>query len=183
MQWGKRANLHPYNFPTSFLANTYITVFHSVSLFASLYVFWLLLSGFFTAFLLSAGVGCALAVVWFARRMDVVDAEGHPIHLGPKALIYWPWLLKEIVKSAWDVSKIILNPRLPISPTLVRFKPSQRTDVGLVLHANSITLTPGTITIEAGANEFLVHGLTRGGALGVVDSEMDRRVTACEGKD
>ncbi len=157
-------------------------MFHSLSLFLSLYLFWLLLSGFFTAFLLSAGAGSALAVVWFARRMDLVDAEGHPIHLGPKALLYWPWLLKEIVKSAWDVSKIILNPKLPISPTLVRFKPTQNTVVGLVLHANSITLTPGTITIEAGANEFLVHGLTRSSAQGVVASEMDRRVTACEGK-
>ena len=157
-------------------------MFRSVSLFAFLYLFWLLLSGFFTAFLMSAGVGCALAVVWFARRMDVVDAEGHPIHLSGTAFLYWPWLLKEVVKSAWDVSKIILHPRLPISPTLVRFKPGQRTDVGLVIHANSITLTPGTIVIEADAQEFLVHGLTRAGALAVVDSEMDRRVCACEGR-
>ena len=156
-------------------------MFHSVSLFISLYLFWLLLSGFFTTFLMSAGAGSALAVVWFARRMDVVDAEGHPIHLGPKALIYWPWLLKEVVKSAWDVSKIILHPNLPISPTLVRCKPTQKTDVGLVLHANSITLTPGTITIEAEPHEFLVHGLTRSSAQGVINSEMDRRVTACEG--
>lgn len=157
-------------------------MFHSISLFAFLYLFWLLLSGFFTPFLLSAGVGCALAVVWFAQRMDVVDHEGHPIHLGPKALWYWPWLLKEIVKAAWDVSKIILHPKLPISPTLVRFRPTQKTDVGLVIHAQSITLTPGTITIEAGPTEFLVHGLTRQAAEAVVDSEMDRRATACEGR-
>lgn len=157
-------------------------MFHSLSLFVVLYLFWLLLSGFFTAFLLSAGAGSALAVVWFARRMDLVDVEGHPIHLGPKVMLYWPWLLKEIVKSAWDVSKIIMHPRLPISPTLVRFKPSQRTDVGLVIHANSITLTPGTITIEASSGEFLVHGLTRRSAEGTVQSDMDRRVTACEGK-
>ena len=157
-------------------------MFHSVSLFIVLYVFWLLLSGFFTAFLLSAGAGSALAVVWFARRMDLVDGEGHPIHLGPKVMLYWPWLLTEIVKSAWDVSRIIVDPKLPISPTLVRFKPSQRTDVGLVIHANSITLTPGTITIEASCEEFLVHGLTRRGAEGTVQSEMDRRITACEGK-
>lgn len=130
---------------------------------------------------MSAGVGCALAVVWFARRMDVVDAEGHPIHLGPKAILYWLWLLMEVVKSAWNVSKIIMHPSLPISPTLVRFKPTQKTDVGLVLHANSITLTPATITIEAEASGFLVHALTREGAKDVVDSEMDRRVTACEG--
>jgi len=157
-------------------------LFHSVSLFVFLYIFWLLLSGFFTAFLMSAGVGSALAVVWFARRMDIVDREAHPIHLGLQTFLYWPWLVKEIIKSGWDVSKIILNPRLPISPTLIRFKPSQRTTVGLVIHANSITLTPGTITVEAAANEFLVHGLTQSGAQGVINSEMDRRVTSGEGK-
>jgi multicomponent Na+:H+ antiporter subunit E len=155
-------------------------MFHSISLFAFLFVFWLLLSGYFTAFLVSAGVGSALAVVWFARRLDVVDGEGHPIQLGLRALAYWPWLIKEIIKSAWDVSKIILNPSLPISPTLVRFRPGQRTDMGLVIHAQSITLTPGTITIEAEASEFLVHGITRSSAQGVIDSEMDRRVSACE---
>jgi len=155
-------------------------MFHSISLFAFLFVFWLLLSGYFTAFLLAAGVGSALAVVWFARRLDVVDHEGHPVVLGTRALVYWPWLIKEIVKSAWDVSKIILNPALPISPTLVRFRPSQRSVMGLVIHAQSITLTPGTITIEAEPDEFLVHGLTKSSAQGVVGSEMDRRVTACE---
>jgi multicomponent Na+:H+ antiporter subunit E len=157
-------------------------VFHSVSLFIALYLFWLLLSGFYTAFLMSAGVGSALAVVWFARRMDVVDAEGHPVHLGPRVLLYWLWLLKEIVRSGLEVSRIIVHPRLPISPTLVRFRPGQSSDVGLVVHANSITLTPGTITIEAGRDEFLVHALTRSGAEGAVGSEMDRRVSALERK-
>lgn len=154
----------------------------SFSLFVFLYLFWLLLSGFFTPFLLVSGVGCALVVTWFARRMHVVDEEGHPIQMGTHALVYWVWLFKEIIKSCWDVSKIIVHPKLPISPTLIRFKASQKTHVGLVLHANSITLTPGTITIEAHAHEFLVHGLTRASAQAVVDSEMDRRVLACEGK-
>jgi multicomponent Na+:H+ antiporter subunit E len=157
-------------------------MFHSISLFLCLLLFWLLLSGYFTAFLIAAGIGSALAVVGFARRMDVVDNEGHPIHLGPRAfLFYWPWLTKEIAKSAWTVARIIVDPKLPISPTLVRFKPTQNSDVGLVIHAQSITLTPGTITIEARHGEFLVHGLTRDGAHGCIDSEMDRRVRACEG--
>lgn len=129
-----------------------------------------------------AGAGSALAVVWFSRRMDIIDNETHPIHLSSQAAKYWPWLIKEIVKSGWEVTKIILHPKLPISPTLVRFKPTQRTAVGLVIHANSITLTPGTITIEADRNEFLVHGLTRDGAQGTVNSEMDRRVSAGEGE-
>lgn len=156
-------------------------VLHSFSLFIVLCLFWLLLSGFFTAFLLCAGVGSALAVVWFSRRMQLIDAEGHPIGLVLRATLYWLWLLKEIVKSAWLVSKLILDPKLPISPTLVRFKPTQRSDVGLVIHANSITLTPGTITIKADAGEFLVHGITRDSAEGCIDSDMDRRCTALEG--
>ena len=154
---------------------------HAVSVFVALSVFWLLLSGLFTPFLLAAGAGIALAVVVFARRMDVVDHEGQPIHLGWRALFsYWPWLAAEIVKSSWDVSQRILHPRLPISPTLVRFRPSQATSLGLVIHANSITLTPGTISVEVAPGEFLVHALTAEGAAGLAGSEMDRRVAAME---
>jgi multicomponent Na+:H+ antiporter subunit E len=155
---------------------------HFFSLFVSLFLFWIVMSGYFTPFLLGAGVLSALAVAWFAHRMDVVDNEGHPVHLGFGVLLYWPWLFKEIAKSAWAVSKIILDPRLPVSPTVVKFAPGQRTVVGLVTHANSITLTPGTIAIEVEPGEFVVHGLTREGAEGCVDSEMDRRVRQFEGQ-
>jgi multicomponent Na+:H+ antiporter subunit E len=145
-----------------------------------LFVFWALLSGYFEPFLLAAGAGSAVAVVWFARRMDVIDGEGHPIHLGLRALVYWPWLLKEIAKSAWDVSRIILNPRLPITPTLVTVKTSQKTSVGVVTYANSITLTPGTISVEVKPDEILVHAVTRAGAESLAEGDMDRRVTRFE---
>lgn len=148
----------------------------TVALAASLFVFWLLLSGIYTPFLVLAGLGASIAVALLARRMEITDREGHPIHLALAALAYWPWLLKEIVKSGWQVSRIILDPRLPISPTLVRFKPSQKTTVALATHANSITLTPGTITVEADSEEFLVHALTREGAASVAGGEIDRRV-------
>ena len=74
-----------------------------------------------------------------------------------------------------------MHPRLPIEPSLVRFRPGQRTHVGLCSHANSITLTPGTITVEVSANEMLVHALTAAGAEGVLSGDMDRRVTRFEG--
>ena len=150
----------------------------ALTLVATLYAFWLLLSGIYEPFLLAAGFAGALGVAALAWRMEVLDREGHPVHLALAAAFgYWPWLLKEIAKSGWQVSRIILDPRLPISPTLVRFRPSQSSSVGLVTHANSITLTPGTITVEAGQEEFLVHALTREAAAGLVDSEMDRRVS------
>ncbi len=154
---------------------------HAAILFVLFYAFWILLSGYFTPFLLGAGAAVSLAVVWFAHRMEVADREGHPAHLGLSALGYWPWLAKEILKSALDVSKVILDPRLPASPTVVRFKPRQKTSVGLVTHANSITLTPGTLSIEVGPDQFVVHGLTRESAGAAMDSEMDRRVERFEG--
>lgn len=156
-------------------------MFVSVGLVCALFVFWILMSGYFTPFLLAAGAGSALIIAWLAHRMEVADREGQPLHLTGQALGYTPWLFKEIVKSALSVSRIILDPRLRASPTLARFRPSQVSTVGLVTHANSITLTPGTITVEARHDEFLVHALTRDGALGTVDSEMDARVRRFEG--
>jgi multicomponent Na+:H+ antiporter subunit E len=147
-----------------------------------LYGFWLLLSGYFTAFLMTAGAGSAIAVVALAHRMDLVDHEGHPIHLGWRVLAYWPWLFREIIKSAWDVSRIIVDPRLPISPTMIRVPTSQKTAVGVVTYANSITLTPGTISMEVKHGEILVHALTRAAAEGLQEGEMDRRVTWFEGE-
>lgn len=156
---------------------------YSVSAVGVLFAFWLLLSGHYTPFLVAVGFGCALAVVALARRMNVVDREGHPIHLGPRALTtYWPWLVKEILKSGWDVSRVILHPRLPVSPTLVRFRPGQKTDVVLATHANSITLTPGTISVEVGRREFLVHALTSGGAQGIESGDMDEHVSRLEAR-
>ena len=147
----------------------------------SLFAFWLLLSGIYTLFLVLAGLGAALAVTALAVRMEAADREGHPVHLTPAALAYLPWLAKEIVKSGWQVSRIILDPRLPLSPALVRFRPSQKSAAGIVIHANSITLTPGTITVEADHDEFLVHALTAEAAAGLSGSEMDRRVSRLEG--
>jgi multicomponent Na+:H+ antiporter subunit E len=152
-------------------------VLGTLGLAASLFAFWLLLSGIYTPFLVLSGLAASVAVALLASRMEVADREGHPLHLTLAAAAYWPWLAKEIAKSGWQVTRIILDPRLPISPTLVRFKPSQKSTVALATHANSITLTPGTITVDASHGEFLVHALTREGAAAVVGSEMDARVS------
>lgn len=153
----------------------------SLAMLLVLYIYWLLLSGMFTPFLLAAGAGSAVAVWWLVRRMDLIDHEGFPIQLGLRPFLsYWPWLGGEILKSGWDVSKRILDPRLPISPTMVEFVPTQQTDLGLVIHANSITLTPGTIAIEVEPGRFLVHALSAEGAAGLAGSEMDRRCRELE---
>jgi multicomponent Na+:H+ antiporter subunit E len=147
---------------------------------AVLFGFWLTLSGYLEPFLISAGAASAAAIVWLGHRMALIDHESHPIHLYRRFFAYLPWLVKEIVKSAWDVSRIILSPRLPVSPRMVRVTPSQHTAVGLVTYANSITLTPGTISVEVGEGEILVHALTRDGAASLLMGDMDRRVTRFE---
>lgn len=153
----------------------------TLSSLCTLIAFWLLLSGMFTPFLVTAGIASAAAVIFISKRMDVVDDEGHPIHLAWGAVIsYWPWLVRAIIKSAWDVTKRIIDPQLPISPALVSFAPSQKTTLGLVTHANSITLTPGTIAVEVEPGRFLVHALSADAAAGLADSEMDRRCTKLE---
>ncbi|MBS1211244.1 MAG: Cation antiporter [Proteobacteria bacterium] len=147
----------------------------------ALFSFWLLLSGMFVPFLLAAGFGCAIAIKLFSKRLSAIAEESDVLELNwGKFIVYCPWLVEEIIVAAWDVSKRILSPRLPISPALVEFVPSQKTDVGLVIHANSITLTPGTISVEAEHGRFLVHALTEGGAKSLAGSEMDRRCAELE---
>ena len=152
-----------------------------LSLAGFLFAFWIALSGHYTpmlvmAGLVSAGV-CVLAAIW----MRTADAEGHPIELFWGALTYFPWLSIEIAKSAWAVTKIILRPRLPISPTMTVVRASQRTSAAVVTYANSITLTPGTITVGVRGKELTVHALVRDGALDLEEGAMDRRVSRFEG--
>ena len=142
-----------------------------------LYGVWLLLSGHFDPLLLILGVASCAVVIAITMRMDVVDHEGHPIHLSWRAIWYWPWLAMEIVKANIDVVRCVLSPRLPISPTLIRLEASQKSDLGIVVYANSITLTPGTVSVDVEPGHILVHALMREGAEALRQGEMDRRVT------
>lgn len=154
---------------------------HTLGLAALLFFLWLLLSGHFDPLLLGLGIASSLLVVIIALRMDVVDQEGHPYHLKFKNLVrYWGWLLREIILANLDVSKRILSPDLPISPTIVRLPASQVSDLGRVIYANSITLTPGTVAINVSRLEIEVHALTTEAALQLERGEMDRRVSALE---
>jgi multicomponent Na+:H+ antiporter subunit E len=152
-----------------------------ISLVGFLFAFWVALSGHYTPMLVTAGAASAVVCVLAAVRMRVADAEGHPIELLWGAVTYYPWLTLEIAKSAWSVTKVILHPSLPISPTMTVVRASQKTTVGVATYANSITLTPGTITVEVNGNELTVHALVRDGALDLEGGRMDRRVSQFEG--
>lgn len=155
----------------------------SVTLFLLLFVTWLLLSGYFTPLLLILGLASCGIAVYIGHRMDVVDHEGHPIHLYPRLLNYIPWLTVETVKSNIAVAKIILKKDMPISPVVFRVKSTQKGDVGKMIFANSITLTPGTISMSVDDDSILVHSITQEAADDLLSGEMDRRVTRMTGDD
>lgn len=154
---------------------------HAFTLGLGLSALWLLLSGHFDPLLLSFGALSVVAVVMIALRMDVVDHECVPIHLGLSFVRYQLWLMMEIIKANIEVTRIILSPSLPITPELFWMKVSQTTDFGRVIHANSITLTPGTVSVEVEGDSILVHAITAEMADGTRGGEMDGYVTRVEG--
>jgi len=149
-------------------------------LFGHLVVVWLLLSGHTEPFLLGFGLLSCIAVVLIVRHLGVLDPEALPVHLGIRPFLYIPWLLVEIVKSNIYVARVIVAPKLAIQPQVIRVPASQRSEVARVIFAHSITLTPGTISLDVDQDSVLVHALTDETAAGLLEGEMDRRVAALE---
>jgi len=150
-------------------------------LFAHLMLVWLFLSGHFDATMITYGVLSSAFVVWLMAHLRILDSEALPIQLGIRPFLYLPWLVKEVVLSNIAVARVILDPKLPIQPRMLRVRASQKSDVAQVIYANSITLTPGTVTLDVRNGEFLVHALTNQSAEGLLSGEMDRRVARLEG--
>ncbi len=145
------------------------------------FVFWFMLSGSTAPLTLSLGVLSALLVAWWNRELELVSDA---LRWAPRFIAYLPWLLKEIWLSALGVMKVVLDPSLPADPTVVRISTGLRGGLARTTFANSITLTPGTITIDVEDGVFLVHAITRDGAAGLEaeDCEMLRRVAALFGE-
>jgi multicomponent Na+:H+ antiporter subunit E len=157
---------------------------HTIALFVLLMAVWLLNSGHYTILITSFGVGSCLLVVWLSRRMGIVDDEGVPIHLLTRLPRFLPWIAKEVIKSNLDTSRRILSLGWPkVSPRLFDAPTTQHTDLGRVLYANSITLTPGTVSLRVHGNKITVHAIADEVADDLLDGEMDRRVTRLEGEN
>ena len=152
----------------------------TVSLTLSLFGLWLLWSGHYTVMITSFGVASVILCVWLAHRMKIVDDEGHPAHLALAHVTYAPWLLWQIVLSNVDVSKRVLTGN--ISPCWVRIKAPQKTALGRVIYANSITLTPGTTSIVLEGDELLVHTIHREVGEDLASGAMAQRVCVLEGQ-
>lgn len=153
---------------------------HTLGLSLSLFALWLLLSGHYTGLLISLGAISVFFVVRIARRMAVVDSESVPLELNWRAPVYWLWLYGEILKSNWQVLKRICQPAKPIKPAAAWLSTSQHSDLARVIYANSITLTPGTVTLNVEGERILVHALEESTLADLKAGSMDQRVTRLE---
>jgi len=137
---------------------------------------WLVFSGHYKPLFLGFGVFSVALVVWLSGRMAVIHPESHPFRYLGRLIAYWGWLIPQIVRANLDVARRVLGPESAISPRVVEAPASQRNDMDRVVHANSITLTPGTVSMEVHPDRIEVHALTRESAAAVMDGVIDRRV-------
>lgn len=147
---------------------------------------WTGLSGEYTLtkpLIATLGAISILLSAILAYRFDIVDREGSPYARLMHLLGYWAWLVVEIFKANWVVIKACLRSTLDINPALVKVKTGCESDLARTVFANSITLTPGTVSVEVEGNKILVHALYEDSAGPGAFDDMDRRSReACDGR-
>lgn len=121
--------------------------------------YWFTLSGYLKPILLFWGCASILFTIGLCWRMRILDDETVPYLQSPKAFSYFFWLFREIVDANITVVKAVMSPELRISPSLLSVPSPQKTDIGKTMFANSITLTPGTVSVEMEDDTILVHAL------------------------
>ena len=151
----------------------------TVILFVVLMTVWLLMSGHYTFLVTGLGVISVGFCTFMAHRISADDDEGLPLFMLGRLPFYILWLMREITVSNIDTVRVILSGKA--SPVVFSTSTSQKTPAGITTYANSITLTPGTVTMDIDAEGFVVHALTEAMADSVKSGEMDRRITKVEG--
>lgn len=149
----------------------------------ALFALWLLFSGMFVPLLLALGAFSCIFVTWMAQRMGLLTPEPDARMLRPlRCLGYLPWFAWQVAKSNVDVVLRILLPSKGISPQVLQVSSTQTSDLARSVYANSITLTPGTISINVDQDVITVHALSREGAEDLKGGAIDARVTALEAR-
>jgi multicomponent Na+:H+ antiporter subunit E len=148
------------------------SVKHIISLGVVLFALWLGLSGHLTPMMLSLGLASTLLTVYISHRMDVVDHETYPAHMTLLLGRFWIYLAREIVLANIDVIKRIFKPGKNISPQLFELPVTQKTDLSRVIYANSITLTPGTVSVNLNKDSVTVHTLSKEAARDLCSGRM-----------
>lgn len=147
-----------------------------------MFVFWFSLSGELNPILLGLGVISSLLVAWWSRDL-LIGSSGKLPDLGIflRVVAYLPWLLWQTALSNLQLFYLILHPKMPLEPSIVRYKHDLRTDFGIVTLANSITLTPGTLTMDGNREEYIIHCITKSAAEDLQSDEMLKKVKWVEG--
>ena len=146
----------------------------------TMFAMWLVLSGHYEPLLLFFGADSSILVTYLTWRMDREDKYGYPLILTWRLAGYWVWLIKEILKANLNVDRIILTPSLPISPIMVPFRACMKSDLARMIYANSITLTPGTITTGTEGDILRIHALTWQDVDGREEDEMADHICGLE---
>lgn len=150
---------------------------HFIGLAVILFTFWILMSGSLKLLHLSMGLGIVLITTWITLPVLRIPSENGKESFWAfdvpyfEYAFYWLYLVKEIVKASIDVAKVVLDPKLPINPHVVQFKRPMSNPLAHVTLANSITLTPGTITMDVDEGVYIIHALTDGAADGLENGE------------
>ncbi len=147
-----------------------------------MFCFWVLLSGYFDAFHFVTGALSSLLVAWLSY--DLLAGRKPPIAREVMRVLrfirYLPWLLWEVFKANIDLVYRTLHPRMPINPSIITFENNFSEDMGTTTLANSITLTPGTVTVDANEEVFVVHAISDEAAESLLEGAMSRQVKKIE---
>lgn len=146
--------------------------------FTIMFVFWIVMSGMFDAFHLILGVVSSVIVALISHKLLFFGPESQPwLRRITGMLVYLPWLFWQIVLSCLDVARIVLSPKMMdlINPQIFHFTTRLKTTFARVTFAQSITLTPGTITVFTQGDEFTVYALTQATA-DSLPGEMEERI-------
>jgi multicomponent Na+:H+ antiporter subunit E len=138
---------------------------------------WFALSGLFSPQFLVLAAASVLLCVWLIARLRIIDRDASPYHRAPHIAAYMLWLIWQIIRSNVAVLARILGPRSALDPAMISLSTSARSDVGKAFFANSITLTPGTVTVDVDGDRLKVHALVRANAAAESFAPMDRRVS------
>ncbi len=152
--------------------------------FTLLFAFWIFLSGFLDFFHLALGFICSGIVAYGSHDLLFTETNLRQRHMaGKNFLLYLPWLIYQIYLANVHVIYLVWHPGMPIDPKIVRFKTRWKGDLVLVTMANSITLTPGTITVDIREGEFFVHAISKKVADDLLGGEMQERVGRIYGEE
>lgn len=140
-------------------------------------IFWISLSGYFEPLLLGLGLASVALTVFLAKRMNLIDDESYPFHLFSQLPAFFVYIFNEIVKANIDVVKRIMTSKgRSISPQLIEIPVPQESDLGRVIYANSITLTPGTVCVALSKDTLTIHALTKEAAQDLAEGSMAKKI-------